>query len=219
VPAVLAYKFLDGDGHTMFSGFSWPLPAEGEPGEWVETPAVRPSYEGVHACRGDQLAFWLTPDLWEIELDGEVVEATHKIVAPRGRLVRHVDEWADVGRAHAEHCGWRARAVAVDALRRTGSGALADQLDACTTLAELAEMSALVAGRDPDDAATRVVMLVADAGRAGGAGSVVGAPFVSACAAGVAAELVGSLADQHPAFNAERRSQSAWIAPRLVDAR
>ncbi len=198
VPLVLAYKFLDGDGHTLFSGFSWPLPVDGAPGEWVETPTVRPSYEGVHACRGDQIAFWLTPDLWEIELDGEVVEATHKIVAPRGRLVRHVDEWADVGREHAEHCGWRARALAVDALRRMGSGALAERLDASATLAELAGVAALVADRNPDDAVTRLVMLVADSARAGGAGSVVGAPFVSACAAGAAAELLGSPADQHP---------------------
>src|SRR5262245_39001941 len=122
----------------MFSGFAWPLPVDGAPGAWVEAMEIRPSYEGVHACRGDQLAFWLTPDLWEIELDGEVVEATHKIVAPRGRLVRHVDEWADVGQEHAEHCGWRARAIAVEALRRTGSDALADQLEACADLTEQA---------------------------------------------------------------------------------
>jgi hypothetical protein len=216
---VLAYKFLDGDGHSLFSGFSWPLPVDGAPGAWVETATVRPSYEGVHACRGDQLAFWLTPDLWEIELDGEVVEATHKIVAPRGRLVRRVDEWADVGRQHAEHCGVRARDIAVEALRRTGSGALADQLDGCASLVELAGVAALVADLDPDDAVSRLVTLVGDAGRAGGAGSVVGAPFVSACAAGVAAELVGSPADQHPAFHAERREQSVWIAPRLAAAR
>jgi len=219
VPVVLAYKFLDGDGHALFSGYSWPLPVGGAPGEWVETSAVRPSYEGVHACRGDQIAFWLTPDLWEIELDGEVVEATHKVVAPRGRLVRRVDEWADVGTEHAEHCGWRAREVAVAALRAAGHGALADQLDACATLAELAGVGELVADRDPDDAVTRLVMLVADAGRAGDAGSVVGAPFVSACAAGVAAELLGTPADQHPGFQAERRAQSAWIAPRLAAAR
>jgi hypothetical protein len=216
---VLAYKVLDGGGHSLFSGFAWPLPAGAAPGEWVEAPSVRPSYEGVHACRGDQLAFWLTPDLWEIELDGEVVEASHKIVAPRGRLVRRVDEWADVGREHAEHCGWRARTVAVDALRRTGSGALADQLDSWATLADLAGAATLVADRDPDDAISRLVTLVGDSGRAGGAGSVVGAPFVSACAVGVAAELVGSPADQHPAFHAERREQSAWIAPRLAAAR
>jgi hypothetical protein len=219
VPAVLAYKFLDGTGHTLFSGFAWPLPTGEGPGEWVEAAAVRPSYEGVHACRGDQLAFWLMPDLYEIELDGEVVEATHKIVAPRGRLLRTVDEWSEVGREHAEHCGWRARAVAVPALRATGSDELADRLDACATLADLAGAASLVADRDPDDAVSRLVTLVGDSGRAGGAGSIVGAPFVSACAAGVAAELVGSLADQQPGFHAERREQSAWIAPRLAARR
>jgi hypothetical protein len=213
---VLAYKFLEAGGRTLFSGFRWPLPADGAPGEWVEAPAVRPSYEGVHACRADQMAFWLMPDLWEIELDGEVVEATHKIAARRGRLVRKVDEWPDVGREHAEHCGWRARTLAVDALRRTGSEELADRLDACGSLAELATAAALVAERDPDDAVARLVTLVGDSGRAGGAGSIVGAPFVSACAAGVAAELVGSPADQQPGFQAERREQSAWIAARLA---
>jgi hypothetical protein len=218
-PAVLAYKFLDGNGRTYFSGFAWPLPTDGAPGEWVESAAVRPSYEGVHACRGDQLAFWLTPNLWEIELDGEVVEATHKIVAPRGRLVRHVEEWTAVGREHAERCGWRARSLAVEALRRAGADGLADRLDGYGSLADIAQAASLVADGDPDDAVTRLVTLVGDSGRAGGNGSIVGAPFVSACAAATVAELLGGPADQQAAFHAERREQSAWLSAALAAAR
>jgi hypothetical protein len=216
---VLAYKFLDGHGCAYFSGFAWPLPVGDAPGAWVETAAARPSYEGVHACRGDQLAFWLTPDLWEIELDGDVVEATHKIVARRGRLVRHVEEWPAVGRAHAERCGWRARALAVDALRCTGAEAVADRLEGFGSLAEQARAAELVAGGDPDDAVTRLVALVGDSGRAGVNGSIVGAPFVSACAAAVVAELLGDPAGSQAAFHAERREQSAWLAGALASAR
>src|SRR5258708_2295373 len=83
--------------------------------------------------------------------------ATHKIVAPGGRVVRQVDAWPEVGREPAEHCGWRARGTAVGALRQTGHGELADRLAAAPALADLAGSAALVAERDPDDAVARLV--------------------------------------------------------------
>ena len=40
--------------------------------------------------------------MWEIELDGDIVEARHKVVARRGRLVRRIDEYAAAVRALGE---------------------------------------------------------------------------------------------------------------------
>jgi len=47
----------------------------------------------VHACRVRDLPYWLGPELWEIELDGDVTEQQRKVVARRGRLVRRIPAW------------------------------------------------------------------------------------------------------------------------------
>jgi hypothetical protein len=84
---VRALKFL-GEGHVApFTGLRWPV------GEWVEARAVDPCREGVHALRARDLPYWLGRELWEIELDGEIVEQDRKVVASRGRLVRRIDAW------------------------------------------------------------------------------------------------------------------------------
>ena len=86
-----AYKFLTADGLGVFSRFAWPLP-NGEPGAWVESE-VDPCRVGIHACRRNDLPYWLAPTLYEIELDGPLDERAVKVVAPRGRLVRQVGAW------------------------------------------------------------------------------------------------------------------------------
>jgi hypothetical protein len=86
---VTAYKFLDEGGVAPFTGFRWPL------GEWVEARGVDPCRVGVHACRVRDLPIWLGRELWEIELDGELVEREWQVVAQRGRLIRRLEEWND----------------------------------------------------------------------------------------------------------------------------
>ena len=87
--AMRAYKFLDGTGRAVFSGFRWLGPGPGdEAGPWIETDAVVPCREGVHGCRPSAVAFWLNEDLWEVDLAGEIVDVGTKIVAGRGRLRR-----------------------------------------------------------------------------------------------------------------------------------
>lgn len=86
---VIAYKFLDEQGAAPFTGFRWPVD------EWVEAGRADPCGVGIHACRVRDLPVWMGRQLWEIELDGEVVELERKLVAPRGRLVRRVSEWND----------------------------------------------------------------------------------------------------------------------------
>jgi hypothetical protein len=95
--AVIAYKFLQRDGTSLFSGFRWTLP-DRAPGEWVEAP-VDPCRTGIHACRVSDLPFWAGWTLFEIELDGEVVEHRRKLVGSRGRLLRRIEAWDDDLRA------------------------------------------------------------------------------------------------------------------------
>ena len=82
-----ALKFLRADRVAPFTGFRWPV------GEWVDAVSADPCRDGIHALRSKDLPFWLGRELWEIELDGEIVEQERKIVASRGRLVRRIEGW------------------------------------------------------------------------------------------------------------------------------
>jgi len=84
-----AYEFLTADGSGVFSGFAWPLP-NGGPGAWLGSE-VDLCRSGIHACRRFDLPYWLAPALYEIELDGRIDAPAVKVVAPRGRLIRHVE--------------------------------------------------------------------------------------------------------------------------------
>jgi hypothetical protein len=109
--AVIAYKFLRQDGTGVFTRFAWPLP-DGAAGTWVEAPAD-PCRTGIHACRVAHLPYWAGRVLYEIELDGPVVEHGTKVVAPRGRLLRRIDGWDDDFRAaYTRWCADRAHEIA-----------------------------------------------------------------------------------------------------------
>jgi hypothetical protein len=111
---VRAYKFLTGEGEGVFSGFAWPLP-NGGAGPWVESE-VEPCRAGIHACRVEDLPYWVAAALYELELDGTVEELAVKVVAPRGRLLRRVGGW-DPGtqEEYAEMCLARVREFAAGA--------------------------------------------------------------------------------------------------------
>jgi hypothetical protein len=101
---VIAYKFLDEGAVAPFTGFRWPLD------EWVEAEAIDLCRRGIHACRVRDLAIWLGPELWEIDLDGDIVEQERKVVARRGRLIRRVAEWNEPARAEfGRFCARRTR--------------------------------------------------------------------------------------------------------------
>jgi hypothetical protein len=106
-----AYKFLRADGTGVFTRFAWPLP-DGGPGAWVEGEPD-PCRSGVHACRLGDLPYWMGRVLYEIELDGEIVEHRRKLVARRGRLRRRIDAWDDGCRAaYTRYCADRAHELA-----------------------------------------------------------------------------------------------------------
>jgi hypothetical protein len=109
---VIAYKFLRPDGTSVFTRFRWPLPAAAGPAPWVDA-AIDPCRSGIHACRRADLPLWLGRALYEIELDGEVVEETTKVVAPRGRLLRRIDAWDEPTRdEYTRMCADRAHQLA-----------------------------------------------------------------------------------------------------------
>jgi hypothetical protein len=104
---MIAYKFLAEGRVAPFSRVRWP-----EPGKWLESRAVEPCRAGVHGCRIEHLPYWLRPELWRIELGGEVTESELMLVAQRGRLVERIEAWDE------EVAGAFGRACAAEARRR-----------------------------------------------------------------------------------------------------
>ena len=205
-----AYKFLDAEGLAPFTAFAW------TPGEWVESPGSEPCRMGVHGCAPADLSHWLAASLWEVELDGEIVQTRHKVVGSRGRLVREVDGYDAAVRERAEVGAWRCRDRAVAALRTEASAQLADRFAAASTLDELA---ALGADADADEStfAGGAAALAADAAHFALHGLPAQAPFVAACSAGhVAGGPDGDQAAYDDAYAAERAFQSAWLTERLT---
>jgi len=84
---LIAYKFLSAGRVGRFTGFRW------EADVWVEAASADPCAAGIHACRVHDLPIWLDDELWEIELDGDVVVADRKLVATRGRLTHRIERW------------------------------------------------------------------------------------------------------------------------------
>lgn len=233
-----AYKFLAGGGTGRFSDFHWPLPAEDGPGGWVDTgEALEDCRTGVHACTPRQLLDWIDDELWDIELDGEIVERDAMIVAQRGRLLGRIAAWNDrTAQEFADACAWRAREFALRALRRLG---LTEEAERLVTAAELAEMqtAAVAAVERSDGAAAELSGFAADAvSLARGQRPEMWDPdvhpglhepeqtpgaiaanlaFVVAHAAGREAVAAGADADYDNAFEAEREWQLAWLTERL----
>jgi hypothetical protein len=108
---MIAHKFLRPDGTSVFTGFSWPLP-NGGPGPWVEA-TVEPCRSGIHACRPEHLPLWAGQVLYEVELEGEIVDDRTKVIAARARLTRRVDAWGgSVRDRYTQMCADRARELA-----------------------------------------------------------------------------------------------------------
>ena len=106
-----AYKFLRADGTGVFTRFAWPLP-NGGPGAWVQADPD-PCRAGVHACRLGDLPYWAGRTLYEIQLEGDIVEHQTKVVAARGRLLRRIEAWDDGFRAtYTRYCADRAHEIA-----------------------------------------------------------------------------------------------------------
>lgn len=199
-----AYKFLRAGAIGPFSGFRWPTPGGSAPGPWVDADGgpVR-CRRGVHACRMQDLPWWLAEELWEVELAGDVVAYPHKVAGPRGRLVRRVDGWTGAARRDYVHaCAWRARDRALEAL----DAPAAERLRACATLEEMHSIARELA--EADSHARIALAMAAD----GAMTALSELPAMGAYVAAHAARRAGGEA----AMAAERRWQARWLAERLA---
>lgn len=209
------WKFLDSGGRAVLSGFQWPLPPPGQVGPWVDPGTADPCRTGVHACRPSDLAWWLHEELWEVELAGDVVKRTHKVVGPRGRLVRRIEAWsAGAARELRAACAWSARDHALGVLADLGADIAAEPLRQAGSLEVLQEAGhRLATALGELTPVGLAVALAGDAAYYAGTGDLCHAPYIAACAAGHAASVgSGSYRD---AFVAERTRQSEWITTRL----
>ena len=234
-----AYKFLADGGTGRFSDFRWPLPVDGAFGDWVDAGEIlEDCRSGVHACKPRQLLDWIDDELWDIELDGEIIERDVMIVAQRGRLLSRVAAWNDsTAQEFADACAWRARGFAFRALRRLGLTEEAERLVATAELEEMQTAAVAAFERTDDGAAAELTAFAADTvslarGRrpemwdAGHPGlhepeQTPGAiaanlAFVVAHTAGREAVTAGADTDYESGFEAEREWQLTWLTERLA---
>jgi hypothetical protein len=199
---MIAYKFLRSGRIGPFSGFPWP-----EPGEWVRADCdMVACRRGIHACRIRDLPWWLSDELWEIELGGDVRIDEHKIFAPSGRLRSQVAGWTpECAQEYADACAWRARERAVQALTRAEHPTAAARLVACPTLDDVLLVARRLAEDIPD---SRISLTIAGDGAVR---ALTGAPPTSAYIAAHAAMRL----DGADGYAAERAWQSRWLAERL----
>lgn len=105
-----AYKFLRAGRLSLITQVVWPEPGASSWLEASEGPLV-PCRNGLHACRPEDLAYWIGSELWEVELAGEIIDAPDAIVARRARLVRPIEVWsADAPKIFGRSCAARASA-------------------------------------------------------------------------------------------------------------
>jgi hypothetical protein len=199
---MLAFKFLASGRVGPFSGFRWP-----EPGAWVHaTGDLDACRSGIHACRTEDLPWWLGEELWVIELQGQPRREGHKIVAPAGRLQARVAQWTmDCAGEYAQACAWRARDSAVEALGHAGLPAAADAIARCETLDDLLARARRLADQVP---VGRIILTMAGDGAVR---ALTGAAPTTAYIAAHAALRVGG----PTAYAVERGWQARWLVERL----
>jgi hypothetical protein len=215
---MLAYKFLDPGGVGPYSGFSWPLPTSESPGAWVQSAGeLDLCRNGIHACRVGQLPYWWATQLWEIELAEPIQDADQVMLAGRGRLLRHVDAWAEpMMRRYAQACAWRARNHGVWQLRALNLDAAADALAGCVTLESLSATATTLVPDVADQTTAAIIAYVADTASWTSEPMTLAktVPYVTAHTAG----CTGGPED-HPEFqrryHAERRWQAHWLTEHL----
>lgn len=86
------YKTLSSGRVGPYSSWHWPVVGEWTPpynGDLVACSG------GYHLCRRDDLVRWIDAEIYEAEIDGEVVECDIKILCRRARLTRRMEVWTE----------------------------------------------------------------------------------------------------------------------------
>jgi hypothetical protein len=216
---VIAYKFLRPGAVGPFSGHRWPVPAAGKPGPWVEASGWSAvCRDGVHACPAQHLPLWIWEELWEVELDGDVEAARHKLRARRGRLVRRIEPWSsDTAKAFATACARRAAGHAADALREAGENEAARHFGDAADLQEVRGLCARL-WEDLPDAVRRPVGMASDGALRAQTADASPDPYVAAHGSAVCAYIAALTAQRvagPDALAAERTWQAVWMGREL----
>jgi hypothetical protein len=222
------WKFLRAGAVSPFSGYRWPTP-----GEWVQASGVEPCRRGWHACRTDDLPYWLTEELWQVELAGTVVTTPSKVVASRARLLARVPGWTPAtALALSLACTGRVAGHAADELRDAGLTTVAQRLD--EEAARLATATSVSTVDDPglvgrlDALAGLAGELVDEAHRSGrtqaarlcgyvgdAVTSTRGDPVASVAYIAARAANHRSRADTADPYLTERAWQAGWLVDQL----
>jgi hypothetical protein len=89
---MVVYKSLL-NGVSPFQHYRWPLPADGNPGDWVDAGTRKPVVcsWGVHGYLTRVQAERDTGNqVFEMEIEGEIAKDTEKATGQRGRLLRQL---------------------------------------------------------------------------------------------------------------------------------
>jgi hypothetical protein len=216
------YKVLKNAGSCIYGSGKWYLPTKckdgaWKPGKWM--PEIKgdlePCENGYHLCRPQDLVRWLDEAIYEVEYEGERVDADDKIVVRKARLLRKVESWDErTARLFACECAEHVLPIfekefpnddrprkAIEIARKFANGkATKDELDA-------ARDAAYAAAR----AAARAAAWDA-AGNAAGAAARAAAWDAAGNAAGAAARDAAWDAAGNAAWNAAWAA--AWAAER-----
>ena len=90
------YKFLTAENKGGYSGFDFTayLPKNGKPGKWLpKRKNLTLCERGWHACTHNNLMDWANAQLYEVELEGEILKGTDKVAAEQMRFIRKIDAW------------------------------------------------------------------------------------------------------------------------------
>jgi hypothetical protein len=185
---VIAYKFLGAGRVGLFSGFRWP-----GPGGEVRAPApVDACRSGIHACRAQDLPYWIDDELWEVELEEPVVRLERLVLTEAATVRRPVE-------------GWDPAAFVAGCLEQVPAAAQTEAGRAFT-----ADLESLARGGRPDG----VPPPTGEGGPSPGA-LAANLGFVTAHALGELARAAGG--DYDEAVAAERERQRRWFAALLTE--
>jgi hypothetical protein len=210
-----AWKFLDDAGRSVFSKFVWDLPTAGTPGEWVEADGpVEPCMHGIHACRVGDLVWWINTQLWEVELEGDIVASDYLVAASRGRLIRRVPGWPEMGNELGDWSVECTLAAAVESLGAAGHRRLAKRLLRARDQRELARRAQSILGETTlERASRRRVAWLAD--NLNDLPNAVAAAHTAAMAAADAVTQDRTDDRFFSTFMTARHNQSTWLANNL----
>ena len=189
---MIACKFLRQGAVAPFTGFRWP-----GPGVWVAAPPRDDAW--IRACRPRDLSYWLSDELWRIELEEPVRAERYQVASPRARLLERVAGWApDLGLAYATACALHAMAGVLPHL----------EPELRRSLAGLEDLSAIAEAARRAQPRTTATAYLADT-------AVWALRFGPGPASYAAVRLAMSTGGGLAAFEAERAWQAAWLANRL----